>query len=313
MLLSVEMAANLHGSCVKCGKTGGILLCNGCQQMLCFKHVNEHKDQLDKQLEDLINQQYQFENDISKTDQSHYLFNHIDQWKKESFEQIKQIAKQAKEDLTQLINQQNEKLKKNSEEIKEKLRLLKESEDLSEIELNHLTNQFNHLKKQIDSLILIKPSQINSLKIEKETDTYQTPPAKIPIKENPLPNLEEIHSKEQGSLFIRQIDPYGYFIIVEHNGSTTDKEQDMVGWTLKREIDSYRNLIYRFPNDFILKSKSSVKILSRQASQTIYSYEKKNILIAESIETWGTGTKTILNRLIDANGDERDILTQTLK
>ncbi len=87
----------------------------------------------------------------------------------------------------------------------------------------------------------------------------------------------------------------------------------MVGWTLKRSIDSYQNIIYRFPNDFILKSKSFVKILSRQASQTLYSYEKKNILIAESIQTWGTGVKTIVNRLIDANGDERDVLTQIFK
>jgi hypothetical protein len=87
----------------------------------------------------------------------------------------------------------------------------------------------------------------------------------------------------------------------------------MIGWTIKRHIDSYTNIIYRFPNDFNLKSKSSVKILSKQASQTIYSFEKKNILIADSIQTWGTGVKTIINRLIDANGDERDVLTQTFK
>src|SRR5580698_10507154 len=102
------MAANLHGSCVKCGKTGGILLCNGCNQTLCFKHVNEHKDELEKELENLINQENDFENDLSKTGDSHYLFNEIDQWKKESIEQIKQIAKQAKQDLRQLINQSNE-------------------------------------------------------------------------------------------------------------------------------------------------------------------------------------------------------------
>ncbi|CAM4987998.1 unnamed protein product, partial [Rotaria socialis] len=39
---------------------------------------------------------------------------------------------------------------------------------------------------------------------------------------------------------------------IEHNGLTTNKEQDVVGWTLKRSIDSYSNVIHRFPNDFIL-------------------------------------------------------------
>jgi hypothetical protein len=87
----------------------------------------------------------------------------------------------------------------------------------------------------------------------------------------------------------------------------------MVGWTFKRSIDSYQNIIYRFPNDFILKPKSFVKILSRQASQTIYSYEKNKILIADSLQTWGVGIKTILNTLIDANGDEKDIIIQTFK
>lgn len=116
--------------------------------------------------------------------------------------------------------------------------------------------------------------------------------------------------KAIGSISIREIDPYGHFIIIEHNGITTDKQQDMVGWILKRSIDSYTDIIYRFPNDFILKPKSFVKILSREASKTRYSFEKNNILVAESIRTWATGVKSITNRLYDANGDEQDIFTQ---
>ncbi len=86
----------------------------------------------------------------------------------------------------------------------------------------------------------------------------------------------------------------------------------MVGWIFKRSIDCHQHIIYRFPNDFILKSKSFVKILSRQATQTLFSHEKKqkHILIAESILTWGNGIKNITNYLIDANGDEKHILTQ---
>ena len=86
----------------------------------------------------------------------------------------------------------------------------------------------------------------------------------------------------------------------------------MCGWTFKRSIDSYQDIIYRFPNDFILKGKSSVQILSRQASQTIYSYKKQNILVANSIRTWGTGVKTIINTLFDPNGNEKHILIQSL-
>ena len=117
--------------------------------------------------------------------------------------------------------------------------------------------------------------------------------------------------KMRGSISIREVDPYGHFIVIEHSGLTTDKEQDMVGCKLKRSIDSHKDIIYRFPNEFSLKAKSSVKILSRQASQTLYSYEKKDILVAQFIQTWGIGVKTIVSSLIDANGDERYVLTQT--
>ncbi|CAF1094741.1 unnamed protein product [Rotaria sp. Silwood1] len=306
------MAANIHGSCVKCGKTGGVLFCNGCQQTLCFKHVNEHRDELEKQLEDLISQENQFENDLAKRDDSHYLFNDIDQWKKETIEQVKQIAKQAKQDLRQLIDQSNENLLKSCEKLKENIRLLKESEDLSEIQLNKLSNELNNLKKEINTYQLIKSSNQIFLKIEKQ-EINEASQSKLPSNENLLPNMEQSHSKGQGkgSISIREVDRYGHFIIIEHNGLTTDKEQDMVGWMFKRSIDSYTDIVYRFPNDFSLKSKSFVKILSRQASKGRYSYEKNNVLVAEYILTWGTGVKTIINRLIDANGDERDVLTQT--
>ncbi|CAF2118321.1 unnamed protein product, partial [Rotaria magnacalcarata] len=72
--------------CVKRGKNGGIFFCNGCQRTLCFKHVNEHRDEIEKQFEDLINQKNQIENDISIRDDSQYLFNEIEQWKRENIE-----------------------------------------------------------------------------------------------------------------------------------------------------------------------------------------------------------------------------------
>jgi len=195
------MAANIQISCIKCGKTGVILLCNGCNKTLCFKHVNEHKEELEKELEDLINKENEFENNLCKIDDSHYLFNEIDQWKKESIEQIKQIAKQAKQDLRLLINQSNQKLIINSQKIKEELLLLKQSEDLSEIKLIKLINQFNDLKKEINSFQLIKSSNSNFLKVEKQ-QIYEIPRSKtptiIPYNEKHSPHIEQTHSKREG-------------------------------------------------------------------------------------------------------------------
>ncbi len=198
MLLEVVMAANLYMSCFKCGKSGGILLCNGCNKTLCFKHVNEHKEELEKELEDLINEENEFENNLCKKDDSHYLFNQIDQWKKESIEQIKEIAKQTKQDLRQIIYQSNQQLLQNSQQIKENLHLLKQSEDLSEITLIQLSNQFNHLKNQINSFQLIKSSNENFLRIEKQLNN-EIPQPKPPISNEKLsPDIEQTHLKSEG-------------------------------------------------------------------------------------------------------------------
>ena len=308
------MAATIPGSCVKCNKTGGILLCNGCHRILCFEHVNEHKNEIDRNLDDLINEENQFEKDLLRTDDSHFLFNEIDQWKKESIEQIKQIAKKAKEDLRDLIKQSTENLLKDLTNLKENVRLLKESKDLSEIHLNQLIKQFHQLKSKINSFQLIKPSISNNFKIENQTPLPSTTP-NIPSKaiDKLLPHLEQIHSKQDGSIIISEVDRYGHYIQIEHNGSTKAQDQDMCGWIFKRTIDPYGDLIYRFPNDFILPLKSSVKILSRKASETIYAFEQGNILIAKSIETWGISLNTVHNRLIDPNGEEKDLLTEISK
>ena len=99
MLLHVAMAANIPSSCVKCNRTENILFCNGCKQTLCFKHAIEHRDDSEILLEDLIDQKSQFECNLSKVDDSHYLFRDIDSWKKEKIDPIKRLTKQAKQDL----------------------------------------------------------------------------------------------------------------------------------------------------------------------------------------------------------------------
>lgn len=188
------MAANIHGSCVRCGKTGGLLFCNGCQQTFCFKHVNDHRDELERQLEDLINQENQFENDLLKRDNTHYLFNEIDQWKKETIEQVKQIAKQAKQDLRQFIDQSNEKLLKNSQELKENLLILKETESLSELQLIKLSNELNSLKKEINSFQLTKSSNSIFLKVEKyESNDASQSQSQSSLNEHNSFHVNEVH------------------------------------------------------------------------------------------------------------------------
>ncbi len=109
-----------------------------------------------------------------------------------------------------------------------------------------------------------------------------------------------------GPIAIDQVDPQGNFIVIENAGST-GKDQDMKGWTLRRKIDLKDDIVYKFPDNFALKSRSRIRILSRNASKG--SINEKETLVADGVQTWGTGSNMV-TRLLDANGDEKALFNQ---
>ncbi|CAF0915038.1 unnamed protein product [Adineta steineri] len=115
-----------------------------------------------------------------------------------------------------------------------------------------------------------------------------------------------VQKSARGPLAIDQVDPQGNFIVIENAGSP-GKDQELKGWTLRRKIDAKDDIVYKFPDNFVLKSRSRVRILARTASKG--SVNEKETLVAEGIQTWGTGT-TMVTRLFDANGEEKALFNQ---
>jgi len=81
----------------------------------------------------------------------------------------------------------------------------------------------------------------------------------------------------------------------------------MKGWTLHRKIDSGAEIVYKFPDTYILKSRSRVRIICRTASKG--SINEREVLVADGVQTWGIGSN-MTTRLIDANGDEKALFNQ---
>jgi chromosome segregation ATPase len=115
-----------------------------------------------------------------------------------------------------------------------------------------------------------------------------------------------VQKSARGPVTIDQVDPQGNFIVIENAGST-GKDQDMKGWTLRRKVDLKDDIIYKFPDNYTLKSRSRVRLLSRTASRS--SSNEREVLVAEGVQTWGTGTNMV-TRLLDANGDEKALFNQ---
>ncbi|CAF4393727.1 unnamed protein product, partial [Rotaria magnacalcarata] len=97
----------------------------------------------------------------------------------------------------------------------------------------------------------------------------------------------------------------GTFIVVENAGST-GKDQELKGWTLRRKVDANSDIVYRFPDNFVLRSRSRARILARIASKTAVD---RDALVADGIQTWGIGT-IMITRLYDSNGEEKALFSQ---
>lgn len=138
--------------CVTCNKAKGIYKCEGCSQSFCPKHSIDHRNELNKQLEeiavthDLV--QHSLNQQIEDA-QQHPFLKKIDQWEKESIVKVRQVAEEARNEVLKGATQ-------HTTQVKQKLRLLsnelihgREENDFSEIDLRQWTQKIEELKRKL--------------------------------------------------------------------------------------------------------------------------------------------------------------------
>lgn len=141
-----------------------------------------------------------------------------------------------------------------------------------------------------------------------------------------------------GAIGILETSLNGEYIILENLSS--NKNVNLKGWYIHRYVpDQNINLIFKFVNDKMLCCGEKLKILSRSCSTKVRStsmYESVNkpsnsgvtesfkpkdkfvsdgnekILIATNIDNWGTYSKFSVTKLINPEGVDKAVLTQSL-
>jgi hypothetical protein len=103
--------------CATCAnKSAGIFRCEGCLQVFCRKHLNEHRDLLSHQLDEIIIEydilQQAIVEDKNKQNKQHPILKEIDKWEKDSIVKIQQVAEEARQQVKKLTNSQIGKSKK---------------------------------------------------------------------------------------------------------------------------------------------------------------------------------------------------------
>jgi uncharacterized Fe-S cluster-containing radical SAM superfamily protein len=101
--------------CATCGnKAAGIFRCEGCLQVFCRKHINEHRDLLSHQLDEIVLEHDTLQQTITenknKQNKQHPILKEIDRWEKDSIVKIQQTAEEARQQVKKLTSSQTGKL-----------------------------------------------------------------------------------------------------------------------------------------------------------------------------------------------------------
>ena len=152
--------------CNKCKRLDHLSTCHGCQQSFCDEHVTQHREELSHQMEN-INQGYRvLGEDLDDSILIQPYLSRIDQWERQSINQIQRSAEVARNDLLKILDRVKNQFKSSLERINEN----RQSENYTEIDLNQWSEQLKQLRHFYktsfqDDMIDVNHSSIPLIKI----------------------------------------------------------------------------------------------------------------------------------------------------
>ncbi|CAF0936005.1 unnamed protein product [Adineta steineri] len=190
--------SNNKKQCVVCNKSGGILICDGCQKTFCGKHVIEHRQDLSDQLDSLMEEHDSLQHELEQPSmRRNSLLQKIDRWEKDSITKIQIAAESARRSLLEFIDQSKPGLRKAYGNITDSLRAAREDDDFSEYDLDHWKKQLKDIEAEITSpaaakLTLDKGSPIYLMAVQihdsgssQSSGRNEQPPAPTKAASNP--------------------------------------------------------------------------------------------------------------------------------
>ncbi|CAF3574906.1 unnamed protein product [Rotaria sp. Silwood1] len=139
--------------CVVCNQRKGSFKCEGCLRMFCPKHSNDHRNDLSKQLEEIV-----IAHDLMQQiedPQQHSLLKKVNQWEQESIVKIRQVAEEARNKLLKTTTEHTNKIKQKLNNLSDELRQAHDDNDFIEIDLQKWTKKLEELKKELYNLTTV--------------------------------------------------------------------------------------------------------------------------------------------------------------
>jgi hypothetical protein len=142
--------------CIKCDKGGGIFTCDGCQQSYCGKHVNEHRQELGVELDNIMQEHDSLQHEIIRLSLDHSSLEKIDQWEKDSIAEIQATAEKTRANLQAILVQSKDRLLKICRDTAINICSSREADDFSENDLIQWKEQLKEVQLETKSSSLVK-------------------------------------------------------------------------------------------------------------------------------------------------------------
>lgn len=147
------MAATIGKTqCVKCGKDKATMRCGGCLEEHCYKHLVEHRQELNKQLDEIEVNRDLFRQALTQQIEqpnSNHLIQQIDRWEEESTKIIQQTASEARQLILKSTNESIDQLEMKLNRLTHQLRQSHSEDDFNEIDLRRFQEELDRLTEEL--------------------------------------------------------------------------------------------------------------------------------------------------------------------
>lgn len=191
------------GLCCKC-KNNGIIICDGCHRSFCVNHLTDHRQELARQVDEVWKQHDILKRDIDTQSTDKMLLTQINQWEKESIENIRSHAEKVRADLKRSTEDSRTQFNILINKLSDKLRKTRQDNTFTETDISQWTAQLEKLRNELNPLFgieLIDKDDSSSLRFimiksrDKTNDDNTESTPTTPSSANEKPRKPNISNK----------------------------------------------------------------------------------------------------------------------
>ncbi|CAF2790196.1 unnamed protein product [Rotaria sp. Silwood2] len=173
----------LDGQQKPCGECkNGVVMCVGCEKRFCWSHIKEHRQKLDKQMDDVVQEHNQLREVFNPQGTAPHHLSEIDKWEQKSINIIKDWANQVRADLQAFLDRTKHRLSDSFDNMTKKLKSSQSLSDYTEKELDEWMRQLEQLRQMFEKPLNIDivedaatSSSIRMIKVIEKTNNQVRP------------------------------------------------------------------------------------------------------------------------------------------